>query len=164
MSRSLNTSMAAISSGVARPVVSSITETRYCISDHLLCSGTPLADGRSPLLRTPPPRSDTAARMSFKNFLVRRPGPVDDTLDRWAVTGVRLQPSASNLKSVHIGNRTFLSVRNLGGALSACCASACQTFTAGSCVPPHDHHRTKASCGSTTVERRVHQNQARLPR
>src|ERR1700727_10243 len=31
--------MAAISSGVARPAVSSITETRYCILDHLLWSG-----------------------------------------------------------------------------------------------------------------------------
>src|SRR6266516_8207992 len=33
--------MAAISSGVARPAVSSITETRYCISDHLLWFGAP---------------------------------------------------------------------------------------------------------------------------
>src|SRR5580693_8866862 len=41
-SRSLNTSMAAISSGVARPVLSSITPTRYCIiSDHLPCFGRP---------------------------------------------------------------------------------------------------------------------------
>src|SRR6266581_7195189 len=31
--------MAACSSGVARPAVSSITETRYCISDHLLRFG-----------------------------------------------------------------------------------------------------------------------------
>src|SRR5215471_19680277 len=36
LSRSLNASIAACSSGVARPAVSSITETRYCISDHLL--------------------------------------------------------------------------------------------------------------------------------
>src|ERR1700731_1675574 len=64
--------MAAISSGVARPAVSSITETRYCISGHLLWSGAPLAGGRSPLLRTPLPRSDTASRISFKDFLVRR--------------------------------------------------------------------------------------------
>src|SRR5580692_8808270 len=35
-SRSLNTSMAAISAGVARSVVLLITETRYCIADHLL--------------------------------------------------------------------------------------------------------------------------------
>src|SRR5262249_42827851 len=34
--RSLNASMAASSSGVARPAVSSITEIRYCISAHLL--------------------------------------------------------------------------------------------------------------------------------
>src|ERR1700744_2477971 len=34
-SRSLNTSMAASSSGGARPAVSSVTETRYCISDPL---------------------------------------------------------------------------------------------------------------------------------
>src|ERR1700730_18835037 len=33
--------MAAISSGVAAPVLSSITETRYCISDHLLLHGAP---------------------------------------------------------------------------------------------------------------------------
>src|SRR6266542_895005 len=35
-SRSLNALMAAISVGVAEPVLSSITETRYCISGHLL--------------------------------------------------------------------------------------------------------------------------------
>src|SRR5215212_9193155 len=40
-SRSLNALMAAISSGVAEPAVSSITETRYCISDHLLGLGAP---------------------------------------------------------------------------------------------------------------------------
>src|SRR5262249_4411821 len=40
-SRSLNSSMAAISLGVAEPVLSSITETRYCISDHLLRFGRP---------------------------------------------------------------------------------------------------------------------------
>src|SRR5260370_16955001 len=54
--------MAAISSGVARPAVSSITETRYCIWDHLLWFGAPLAGGRSPLLRTPLPRSGTPSR------------------------------------------------------------------------------------------------------
>src|SRR5215213_9701521 len=53
--------MAAISSGVARPAVSSITETRYCISDHLLWFGAPLVGGRSTLLRRPLPRSDTAS-------------------------------------------------------------------------------------------------------
>jgi hypothetical protein len=63
--------MAAISSGVARPAVSSITETRYCISDHLLWFGAPLV-GLSPLLRTPLPRSDTASRISSEDFLVRR--------------------------------------------------------------------------------------------
>src|SRR4030095_11023190 len=41
-SRSLNALMAAISDGVAEPVLSSITETRYCISDHLLWLGAPL--------------------------------------------------------------------------------------------------------------------------
>src|SRR5580704_9591001 len=79
-SRSLNASIAAISSGralapdarhLARSAVLSITETRYCISDHLLCFGAPLAGGRSPLLRTALPRSDTASRTSFKDFLVR---------------------------------------------------------------------------------------------
>src|SRR5215471_11712326 len=56
MSRSLNTSIAACSSGVARPAVSSITETRYCISDHLLWFGVLLVGGRwssaSPMSRT----------------------------------------------------------------------------------------------------------------
>src|SRR5215813_11186286 len=60
--------MAACSSGVARPAVSSITETRYCISDHLLWYGVPLVGGLSPLLRTHLPRSDTASRTSFKIF------------------------------------------------------------------------------------------------
>src|SRR3954447_22907924 len=48
LSCSLNTSIAAISAGVPEPVrrrsssvVSSITEIRYCISDHLLRLGTP---------------------------------------------------------------------------------------------------------------------------
>src|SRR5215469_10873736 len=59
MSRSLNTSIAACSSGVARPAVSSITETRYCISGHLLWFGALLVGGLSPVLRTPLPRSDT---------------------------------------------------------------------------------------------------------
>src|SRR6516164_564423 len=60
--------MAASSSGVARPALSSITETRYRISGHLLCFGAPLVGSLSPLLRTPPPRSDTASRTSFKTF------------------------------------------------------------------------------------------------
>src|ERR1022692_883792 len=60
--------MAAISSGGARPAVSSITETRYCISDHLLWFGAPLVGGLSPLLRTPPPRSDTASRIFFRGL------------------------------------------------------------------------------------------------
>jgi hypothetical protein len=68
----LNTSMSAISSSVARSGVSVITETRYCIWDHLLWFGAPLAGGRSPLLRTPLPRSDTALRISFEDFPVRR--------------------------------------------------------------------------------------------
>src|SRR5271154_1706431 len=65
--------MAAISSGVARPAASSITETRYCILDHLLWFGAPLVGGLSPLLRTPLPRSDTASRISCEDFLVPRP-------------------------------------------------------------------------------------------
>ena len=32
----------------------------------------PLVGGLSPLLRTPLPRSDTASRISFEDFLVRR--------------------------------------------------------------------------------------------
>ena len=48
--------------------MSSITETRYCISDHLLWSGAPLAGGRSPLLRTPLPRSDTAPGFLSSTF------------------------------------------------------------------------------------------------
>ena len=58
-SRSLNTSIASISDGVAKPAVSSITETRYCISDHLLWFGTPLVGGRSYVLRTRLPESDS---------------------------------------------------------------------------------------------------------
>src|SRR5437773_631301 len=52
--------MAACSSGVPELAVSStITETRYCISDHPCSPGAPLVGGLSPLLRTPLPRSDT---------------------------------------------------------------------------------------------------------
>src|ERR1700733_10738388 len=61
--------MAAISSGGASSFESWITETRYCIWDHLLCSGALLVGSRSPLLRTPASRSDTAARISFNDFL-----------------------------------------------------------------------------------------------
>src|SRR3982074_139211 len=64
--------MAACSSGVARPAVSSITETRYSIPDHPLRPGAPPAGGRSPLPRTPLPRSDTASPISFQDFLLRR--------------------------------------------------------------------------------------------
>src|ERR1039457_1155175 len=60
--------MAAISSGVARPAVSSITETRYCTLDHLLWFGGAPRGGHSPLLRTPPPRSDTASRIFFQGL------------------------------------------------------------------------------------------------
>src|SRR5215475_1693125 len=49
-------------------LLSSITETRYCISDHLLWFAVPLVGGRSPLLRTPLPRSDTGSRISFETF------------------------------------------------------------------------------------------------
>jgi hypothetical protein len=49
-------------------LLSSITETRYSISDHLLSFRAPLADGRSPLLRTPLSRSDTAARIMSRTF------------------------------------------------------------------------------------------------
>src|SRR6185437_6797156 len=50
-SPSLNTSMAAISSVVARSDESWMTETRYCILDHLLWSGAPRAGCLSPVLR-----------------------------------------------------------------------------------------------------------------
>src|SRR5215469_13760094 len=104
--------MAASSSGVARPAVSSITETRYCISDHLLWFGVSLMGGLSPLLRTPLPRSDTASRMSFKTFwcagcILRAPDrPVDLERDalregsrfgqikRYAWAGIGEQPRA----------------------------------------------------------------------
>jgi hypothetical protein len=53
---------------VARLAASSITETRNCISDHLLCFGAPLAGGRSPLLRTALTRSDTASGLLSSTF------------------------------------------------------------------------------------------------
>src|ERR1700727_1834255 len=59
---------AAISSWMARSAALSITEISYCIFDHLLCFGVPVAGGRSPLLRTAPTRSDTTSRTSFKDF------------------------------------------------------------------------------------------------
>src|SRR2546430_957086 len=69
MSRSLNTSIAACSSGVARSAVSLITETRYCISDHLLYFGR---------------RSWAAAHPASAGCILRAPGrPVD--LKRYAL-------------------------------------------------------------------------------
>src|SRR5216683_4506186 len=79
--------MAAISSGVARSAVSSITETRYCISDHLLWLGVPLVGGRSPCYeRLCPGRLSSAAPMSRASVgcILRASGrPVD--LDRYAL-------------------------------------------------------------------------------
>ena len=73
-------------------LLSSITETRYCISDHLLWFGAPLVGGRSPLLRTPLPRSDTASRISFKDFLVRRSRSVDCPEERTLGRGAAAAP------------------------------------------------------------------------
>jgi hypothetical protein len=64
-SPSLNVSMAAISSGVAEFVRSSITETRYCIVRSSPLLGP--RGGHSPLLRRPMVRSDTANPRSFKD-------------------------------------------------------------------------------------------------
>src|ERR1022692_1813880 len=100
MRRSLNASMAAISSGVARPAVSSITETRYCISDHLLWFGALLVGGRSHLLRTPPPRSDTASRISFKDFLVRRLSAIRQR-DGFGATAPDSLDSVTTLSEMH---------------------------------------------------------------
>src|SRR5258707_10968653 len=48
--------MAACSSGVARPAVSSITETRYCILDHLLWfGGAPRGRPLTPATNSSPP-------------------------------------------------------------------------------------------------------------
>src|SRR5713226_7737160 len=86
--------MAAISSGVARPAVSSITETRYRISDHLLWSGAPLVGGRSPLLRTRLPRSDTAGRpVDLKRYALRE-GSRFDQVERHVRAGAGEQPRA----------------------------------------------------------------------
>src|SRR6266545_560315 len=83
--------MAAISSAVARPAVSKITETRYRISDHLPCSGRPTWAARSPLPRTPLPRSDNTSRTSFKIFWYAGCTP-SDTAD-----GYGAAPSANEL-------------------------------------------------------------------
>src|ERR1700691_2354500 len=59
---------AAISSWMARSAALAITEIRYCIVDHLLCFGAPVAGGRSRLQRTAPTRPDTTSRTSFKTL------------------------------------------------------------------------------------------------
>jgi hypothetical protein len=68
--------------------LSAITETRYCISDHLLWLGAPLVRARSPLLRMPLPRSDTVCRTSCKDFgYAGRPaGPAMEL--SWQPTGL----------------------------------------------------------------------------
>src|SRR5260370_989004 len=71
--------MAAISSGVARPAVSSITETRYCIWDHLLWFGAPLVGGRSPCYEHLCP-DPTASRASVAR--IPRPPARSEDLQR----------------------------------------------------------------------------------
>jgi hypothetical protein len=60
--------------------------------------GAPLVGGRSPLLRTPPPRSDTAARITFEDFLARRlqatrqrDGPAEALMRSWVQPRGRCQ-------------------------------------------------------------------------
>src|ERR1700744_2539747 len=76
--------MAAISSGVARPAVSSITETRYCISDHLLCFGAPLVGGLTPATNTSAPIRHRLA--DFFQELSGPPAVNDPTPQRFRVT------------------------------------------------------------------------------
>src|SRR5829696_5426774 len=112
--------MAAISSGVARPAVSSITETRYCISDHLLWFGAPLVGGRSPLLRTPLPRSDTASRISFKTFGAR----VENDVEAIAGHLHRQEARPAAFARLRRTDLPIAGLRPLGGELSFTVRSA----------------------------------------
>src|SRR5512143_1265591 len=77
-SRSLNASMAAISSEVARPALSSITETRYFISTHLLCVGRswagahPYYEYGRPDPTSPPLPFQAAPALRQRHALVKR--------------------------------------------------------------------------------------------
>jgi hypothetical protein len=51
--------------------VTIVVVVSFMIAVPLLLGGA-LVGGLSPLLRTPLPRSDTASRISFEDFLVRR--------------------------------------------------------------------------------------------
>src|SRR5579863_9925119 len=83
--RSLNASMAASSPGVANSVPSAITETRYCISGHLLCLGAPFVGAAHHYYEqlrpnpTPPPgflsRTFDRTRVAFGGAPPRRRRP-----------------------------------------------------------------------------------------
>ena len=64
------------SSGPPFPCITPSTETCVVVVSFMIAVpfslGRALVGGLSPLLRTPPPRSDTASRISFEDFLVRR--------------------------------------------------------------------------------------------
>src|SRR3981189_838673 len=58
------------------PCITPSTETCVVVVSFMIVAPfslrAPLPGGLSPVLRTPEPRSDTASRISFENFLVRR--------------------------------------------------------------------------------------------
>ena len=65
------------SSGPPSPCITPSTVTIVMVVSFMIAVpfsvvGGALVGGLSPLLRTPRPRSDTASRISFEDFLVRR--------------------------------------------------------------------------------------------
>jgi len=64
--------------------------------DHLLWFWPLLVGGRSHLLRTPPPRSDTAPRISFQDL--QNPGPAPLEYPRITMIGAQLAPDRAAVR------------------------------------------------------------------
>src|SRR5262249_11082532 len=160
-SRSLNASMAAISVGVAEPVLSSMTETRYCIRDHLLWfRGRPSWATAAPLLRTPLPRSDmppgSRARCSCPYAVFRGGQMSSDTVslldgDTFVVCDRRgdVVPSGSEPHGLFLQDTRFLSCWRLtvdGSSPKVLSTDDVNYFSAQFfLVPPAESHYDQAS-------------------
>src|SRR5262249_53132576 len=152
---------AAISVGVAEPVLSSMTETRYCIRDHLLWfRGRPSWATAAPLLRTPLPRSDmppgSRARCSCPYAVFRGGQMSSDTVslldgDTFVVCDRRgdVVPSGSEPHGLFLQDTRFLSCWRLtvdGSSPKVLSTDDVNYFSAQFfLVPPAESHYDQAS-------------------
>src|SRR5580692_6071533 len=129
---------------MARSAASSITEIRYCIFDHLLCFGAPLAGGRSPLLRTALTRSDTASRNSFKDF--RSPATAN-IVGAHPAEVVRRARATVRVRGITVSPATANTAASQTGVAAIACGAA-RSAPAGTAWPPRAASVRKAAPGT----------------